>query len=129
MFLSSGDVYLRELLELPEWYRDPFMLKREAVISLKILQQKRAPSSVEEIIFWVVFFFFRVGAGNLEFLSTYDWDLRNLLVLPQESQVSMRVARGLSGFLSSRSQGRGLHLELRLEPQVSCPVLTWISAY
>ena len=31
------------------------------------------------------------------FLSSYDVALRDLLVLPQESQVSMQVARGLSG--------------------------------
>ena len=33
-------------------------------------------------------------------LSTYDRDLRDLLWLPQERPVPMRVARGLSGFLS-----------------------------
>ena len=43
----------------------------------------------------------------------------DLLVLPQESQVSMQVARGFSGFLSSRCRDLGSHLELRLEPQSS----------
>ena len=70
----------------------------------------------------------RVAAVKLQFLSSYDSDLRDPLVWPQESPVSMRVARGLSGFLSSRYRVLGAHLELRWQPQVSSPVLTWISA-
>ena len=45
------------------------------------------------------------------FLSSYDGDLRDPLVLPQESPVSMRVVRGLSKFLSSHCQGQGPPLE------------------
>ena len=55
----------------------------------------------------------------------YDGDLRDLLLWPQERPVSMRVARGLSRFLSSRCQVLSPHLEPRPEPQVSSPVLTW----
>ena len=47
-------------------------------------------------------------------------------MLSQESPVSVRVERGLSGFLSSRGRGIRPHLELRLELQGSSPVLTWI---
>ena len=50
-------------------------------------------------------------------------------MLSQESPVSVRVERGLSGFLSSRGRGIRPHLELRLELQGSSPVLTWISGY
>ena len=53
----------------------------------------------------------------------------NLHVLPQESQVSIRVARGLSGFLCSQCRAIWPHLELRPEPQVSSPVLTCISGF
>ena len=49
--------------------------------------------------------------------------------MPRESQVSMRLVRGLSGFLSSQFRGIGTHLELRLEPQCSSAVLTWISGF
>lgn len=42
-------------------------------------------------------------------------------MVPRESQVSMRVASGLSGYLLSRCRGIGSHLELRLEPQGSSP--------
>ena len=68
----------------------------------------------------------RLAAGNLEFLSSYGRDLKDSLVWPLESPVSMRVARSLSGFLSSRFQGRGPHLELRPEALGSSPVLTYI---
>ena len=54
--------------------------------------------------------FSRVVAGNVGFLPTYDGDLRDMLLLPQESPVSMRVARGLLGFLSSRFWVLGPHL-------------------
>ena len=43
--------------------------------------------------------------------------------------VSIRVARGFSGFLSSRCRGIGPHLELRPEPQGASSVLTWISGF
>ena len=65
-----------------------------------------------------------VVAGNLGFLSSYDRELRDPIMLPQESQVSMRFARSLSRFLSSRYPVLGPQLVLRLEPQGSSPVLT-----
>ena len=58
------------------------------------------------------------------FLSSYDGDLRDPLVWPQERPVAMRVARGLSGFLSSRCRVLSYLLEPRLEREVSSPVLT-----
>ena len=66
--------------------------------------------------------FSRVASGNVGFLSSYDWDLRDPLVRPQESPVSMQVARGLSGFLCSRRWGQDPHLELRPEPHALSPV-------
>ena len=68
--------------------------KREGVISLETPQRKRASSLMEGIISW---FFTSCGRS----LSSYDGDLRDPLVWPQERPVSMQVARGLSGFLSS----------------------------
>ena len=100
-------------------------LKREGGISLAMPQQKwphlalRGESPC----------FSRVAAANLGFLSSYNGDLRDLLVGPQESPVAMRVARGLLGFLCSRCLSRGPHLELRREPQGSSPELTWISGF
>ena len=68
-------------------------------------------------------------AGNLGFLSSYDGDLRDPLLFPQDSPVSIRVVRGLPIFLSSRCWVLGPHLELRQKPQDSSPVLTWISRF
>ena len=71
--------------------------------------------------------FSRVSVANLLSLTSNNGKLREQLVGFQECPVSMRVAWGLSGFLCSRCQGPGPHLELRLKPQVSSPVLTWNS--
>ena len=62
-------------------------------------------------------------------LSTYDGDLRYLLLWPLESPIPMRVARGLSGFLSRRCPGLRPCVESVLEPEDSSPVLTWILGY
>ena len=75
------------------------------------------------------------GENLLEFLeigqllSTYDWDLKDPLWGPQKRPVPMRVARGLSGFLSRRCRGLRPCVELVPESEVSCAVLTWILGY
>ena len=62
-------------------------------------------------------------------LSTYDGDLRDLLWWPLERPFPMRVARGLSGFLSRRCRGLRCRVEWVPEPEDSSPVLTWILGY
>ena len=62
-------------------------------------------------------------------LSTYDGDLRDPLWGPQERPVPIRVARGLSGFLSRRCRGLRPCVESVPEPEYSSPVLTWILGY
>ena len=99
--------------------------RRERGISLETLQWERASSCVEGRIRG----FPRGLAGIWGFLSSCDVDLTDPLVLPQESQVSVRVARDLSGFLSSQCRGIRPHLKLRPEPQVSSSVLTWLSGF
>ena len=73
--------------------------------------------------------FSQVAAGNLGFLPSYDGDLKDPLVWPQVRPVSMRVARGLLGFLSSWCQALGPHLEMRPQPQAYSPLLTWILVF
>ena len=73
--------------------------------------------------------FSRVAAANLGFLSMYDGKLSDPHMWPQECPVSMRVVSVLSEFLCSRWRGRGPHLKLRLEPQGSSSMLTWISVF
>ena len=62
-------------------------------------------------------------------LSTYDRDLRDPLWWPQERPDPMRVALGLSGFLSRRCRGLRPCVESVPEPEVSSPALTWILGY
>ena len=62
-------------------------------------------------------------------LSTYDGDLRDPVWWPQERPVPMRVARGLSGFLSRLCRGLRPSVESVPEPEDSSPVLTWILGY
>ena len=64
-----------------------------------------------------------------QFLSTYDGDLWDPLWWPQERPVPMRVAWGLSGFLSHRSRGLRTCVESVPEPEDSTPVLTWFLGY
>ena len=60
--------------------------------------------------------------------STCDGDLRELLRVPMGSQEYCCVGRGLLGLHWVWCNGRVPHLELRWEPQVSSPVLTWSRA-
>ena len=59
-------------------------------------------------------------------LSSYDGDIRDPFWWPQERPVPMRVAWGLSGFLSCRCLGLRACVESLPEPEDSSPVLTWI---
>ena len=67
--------------------------------------------------------FSRVVVG---FLS-YDVKFREPLVLPQGSPISIRVATGSWGLLSSHCMANRPHLGLCLETLCSSPVLTGIS--
>ena len=62
-------------------------------------------------------------------LSSYDGDLRDPLWWPQERPVPMRVAVGLSGFLSRRCQRLRPCVESVPEPEDSSPVMSWILGY
>ena len=72
------------------------------------------------------------GENLLDFLElqqvlwTYDGDLRDLFWWPQKRPLPMRIARGLSGFLSRRCRGLSPCAELVPEPDDSSPVPTWI---
>ena len=62
-------------------------------------------------------------------LSTYDGDLNDPLWGPQKRSLPMRIARGLSGFLSRRCRVLIPCVESVPEPEVSSAVLTWILGY
>ena len=124
VFLSSGDGNAGELLELPQGCQGPFRRSRGKV---GFFSRCHTGKWLHIALRGQSSNFSRVSAGNLVFLSNYNGDLRDPLVWPQEIPVSMRVARGLSGFLSSRCWGQGPHLELRPESQGYSPVLTLTS--
>ena len=105
--------------------KDPSEAQEESEISLKMPQCKRASARVEERISW----FFSSCSRKLGFLSSYNGDLRDPLVWPQERPVSMPVAMGLSGILSHQCQVLSPGLEPRPETYVSSPVLTWILGF
>ena len=62
-------------------------------------------------------------------LSTYDGDHMDPLCWPQGRPGPMRVARGLSGFLSRRCRCLRPCVESVPEPEDSSLVLTWIFGY
>ena len=126
MFLSSEDVYVGELLEFHKVCRVPF---RVSGGNVGFLSRRCSGKGPRLALRGESRGFPRGLAGIWGLHSSCDVDLTDPLVLPQESQVSIRVASGLSGFLSSQCRGIGLHLELRPEPQGSSPVLTWISGF
>ena len=97
-------------------------LRMEGGISLKTVQRKSASARVK----WRMLWFCR---GAAVFLSNYDLALRDPLVGLQGSPISKRVAMGPAGFLCSRCQARGPHLQLRPEPQGSSPGTIWISGF
>ena len=70
--------------------------KRERGISWETLQRKRASSLVEQRISW----FLLSCVGKLRVPVELHGDLRDPLVFPQGSQISFRVVRGTSEFVS-----------------------------
>ena len=96
VFLSIRDVYVGELLELPQGCQGPFPGSSVKVGFLLRRCSGKGPHltlRVESPVFSLVV------AGNLRFLSNYYRDLRDALLLPQESPACIRVVRGL-GILS-----------------------------
>ena len=126
MFLSSGDGYVGEFLEFHQGCQGPFRGSGGKVGFPSRCGRGKGPHLAVRGESPGVS---RDAAANLGFLSIYNGDIRDLLLLPQESPVSMRFVRGLSGFLCRCFRGRGPHLELRTEPQCSSPVLTWNSGF
>ena len=66
----------------------------------------------------------RVFSRVAEGFSSYDGELREPLVLPQGSPISIRYARGSWGLLSSHWRAKRPHVGLCLETPSSSPVVT-----
>ena len=69
----------------------------------------------------------RVFSGVAAGFSSYNGELREPLVLSQGSPISIRVARGSWGLLSSHCRANRPHLGLCPETPCSSPVVTGIS--
>ena len=83
--------------------------QRDHGISFETLQWERASSRDDggtKFFFFCLFVFLAV-AGRVGFLSSYDGELRDPLVWPQGSPVSIQVVRGSATLLSSHSRGIG----------------------
>ena len=85
VFLSSGDGYVGELLELPQGFQGPFRVSRGKVGFLSRHRSRKGPHLG---LRGDSPYFSRVVAGKLGFLSCYDGYIRDLLMLPQESPVA-----------------------------------------
>ena len=97
-FLSSGDGYVGELLELQQGCEGPLEVPdvrcdkpRYASAEMGLISPGRE----------ILLDFLKL----LQVLSTYDGDLRDPLWWPQERPVPMRVARGDSPYSSSVDAG------------------------
>ena len=86
MIVLNGEVYVGEHLELHPGCQGPFRGSRGRVGFLLRCRSGKGPHLT---LRGESPSFSRVAAGNLGFLLSYNGDLRDLLVLPQVSQVSM----------------------------------------
>ena len=122
-FLSSGDGYVGELLELQQGC-DGTLWKYQMldVISLKTPQRKWALSRLEGRTSWI---FSRCGRCSRLTTGTSGTRSGGL----REGQSPCELLGGLSGFLSRRSRGLRHCVESVPEPEDSSPVMTWILGY
>ena len=86
VLFSSGDGYVGDILELPQGCEGPFQGPRVKVGFLSRRHSRKRPHLA---LRGESPGFSRVTAVNLGFFSSYDGDIRDLLMQPQESSVSM----------------------------------------
>ena len=104
LFLTCGGKLIVPLewrrVSLETWsfvkhVKNPFEFQGKRGLSLETLQRKRASSSVQGRISWVVW----SCGGKLRVPLELRVNLVDPLVFPQRSQISVGVERGTSGFL------------------------------
>ena len=121
-FLSSGDGYVGELLELQQGLKDPLEVPRLGVISLETAQRKWASSRLEEKTSWIFSSCGRCSRLTTGTSGTLSGGLR-------KGQSPSELLGGLTGFQSRRCQGLRPCVESVPEPEDSSSVLTWILGY
>ena len=121
-FLSSGDGYVGELLELQQGCEGPLELQMLGVISLETPQRKWASSRLDGRTSWIFSSCGRCSRLTMGTSGTRSGGLR-------KGQSPCEMLGGLSGFLSRRCLGLRPCVETVPEPEDSSPVLTWILGY
>ena len=89
VFFSNGERYVVEVLEVHQGCKGPFQGSRGKVGFLSRRRSRKGP----HLALRGESGFSQVLGENLGFLSIYDGELRDPLVLPKESPVSLCVAR------------------------------------
>ena len=116
----EGDRYVRQLFQLHQGCQVPFRISRG---NLGFLSRRCSGKGPHLTMTGEPHGFSLVSLGIL----SYDGGLRKPLVLTQESAISIRVARGSWGFLSSHCRANRPHLGLCPETSCSSPVARGIS--
>ena len=118
-FLSSGEGYFGELLELQLGFEGPFVSSRCLMISLDTPQQKWASSRLEGRTSWIF-----SSCGSCSRLTTGTSGTRSGGL--RKGQSPCELLGGLSGFLSRRCRGLRPCVESVPEPEDSSPLPTWV---
>ena len=121
-FLSSGQGYFGELLELQLGFEGPFVSSRRLLISIKMPHRIWATSRLEGRTSWI----FSSCSRSFR-LTTWTSETRSGGLM--KGQSPCKLLGGFSGFLSRRCRGLRLCVESVPEPEDSSPVLTWILGY
>ena len=118
-FLSSGEGYFGELLELQLGFEGPFVSSRRLLISLKMPHRIWAISRLEGRTSWIF-----SSCGRCSRLKMATTKIRSGGL--RKGQSPCELHGGLSGFPSRRCRGLRPFVESVPEPEHSSPVLTWI---
>ena len=118
-FLSSGEGYFGELLELQLGFEGPFVSSRCLMISLETPHRIWATSRLEERTSWIF-----SSCSWSSRLTTWTSETRSGGLMKGESPSKLLV--GFSGFHSRRCRGLKPCVELLPQPEDSSPVPTWI---
>ena len=118
-FLSSGEGYFGELLELQLGFEGPFVSSRCLMISLETPHRIWATSRLEGRTSWI----FSSCSWKYR-LTTWTSETRSGGLMKGESPSKLLV--GFSGFHSRRCRGLRPCVELLPQPEDSSPVPTWI---
>ena len=118
-FLSSGEGYFGQLLELQLGFEGPFVSSRRLLISLEMPHRIWATSRLEGRTSWIF-----SSCSWSSRLTTWTSETRSGGLMKGESPSKLLV--GFSGFHSRRCRGLRPCVELLPQPEDSSPVPTWI---